>query len=348
MAAVAPRSEPSGWRASQVTPVVTDRLHRQLRDLRISVTDRCNLRCCYCRPPSAAGPAFIARSRLLSFEQIVTVARACAELGVRKIRLTGGEPLLRRGLPRLVELLADIPGIGDLAVTTNGLLLAEQAAALAGAGLRRVTVSLDSLDDAVFGRMNGVGGPVARVVAGIRAARAVGLEPVKINSVIRRGVNDAGIVPLARFARDEGLILRMIEYMDTGQSSDWRIGDVVSAAEMLEAVAAVFPLGPARSTTDATATCYPYRDGAGEVGVIGAVTRPFCGDCTRVRLTADGHLYTCLFAGGGHDLRDVLASGVNPRQTIDAAWHGRDDRYSTLRTTAGVPRAHVDMYRVGG
>jgi cyclic pyranopterin phosphate synthase len=248
----------------------------------------------------------------------------------------------------LVKALAEIAGLDDLALTTNGLLLAGQAAALAGAGLGRVTVSLDSLDDEVFGRMNGLGVPVAGVLAGIRAARAAGLGPIKINTVIRRGLNDAGIVPLARFARDEGLILRLIEFMDVGPSDDWRIGDVVPADEMLAAVATAFPLAPAEPTPGMVATRYRYLDGGGELGIISAISRPFCGQCSRARLTADGHLYTCLFAGVGHDLRQSLLNGADPRETISAIWAARDDRYSAMRSVEGPGRRSVQMHRVGG
>lgn len=336
------------------SPVPTDRLERPLRDLRISVTDRCNFRCSYCMPPDADGRSrtFVARSSLLSFEQIARLARIFVDLGVSKIRLTGGEPLVRRELPNLVAALSRIDGLQDLAMTTNGSLLAPMAAALADAGLGRVTVSLDSLDDDVFRRMNGVGFPVGRVLEGIRAARSCGLSPVKINAVIQRGVNHAGVLPLVRFARDEGLVLRLIEYMDVGQSNDWKRDDVVPVEELLAAVDAAFPIEPV-DDPDAgrVAERYRYRDGAGEIGVIGAVTRPFCRGCTRARLTADGQLYTCLFADRGHDLRAHLergASDADLRATMGALWTARDDRYSELRTAAGPRRANVEMYRVGG
>ncbi|MGZ8705711.1 MAG: GTP 3',8-cyclase MoaA [Aeromicrobium sp.] len=335
-------------------PVAVDRLARPLRDLRISVTDRCNFRCGYCMPAGAGGcdRTLVARSALLSFEQITRLARVFADLGVTKIRLTGGEPLLRRDLPTLVAALSQIDGLGDLALTTNGSLLAPLAARLADAGLGRVTVSLDSLDDDVFRQMNGVGFPVGRVLHGIREARSCGLTPVKINAVIQRGVNEASVLPLARFARNEGLVLRLIEYMDVGQSNDWKRDDVVPADELLAVVDAAFPIAPVSDPdVGRVAERYRYRDGAGEIGVIGAVTRPFCGGCTRARLTADGQMYSCLFADRGHDLRAHLERGASDaelRATIGALWKTRDDRYSELRTAAGPRRRNVEMYRVGG
>lgn len=340
--------------ASRMRATVSDRFHRPIRDLRISVTDRCNFRCAYCMPPEAPRPVYLARSRLLDFARITRVAVACSRLGVRKIRLTGGEPLLRRGLPRLVGELAGIEGIDDLALTTNGWLLAEQAAALAAAGLTRVTVSLDSLDERIFGRMSGVGAGVERVLAGIRAARTAGLAPIKLNAVIRRGVNDAGIVPLARFARDGGLTLRLIEYMDVGQSTTWRRDDVVPAEEMLAIVGAAFPLAAIPSPPGGVATRYRYLDGAGELGVISSVSRPFCDGCTRVRLTSDGRLYTCLFAERGHDLRELHegeggeVSDARLRAAIAAVWAARADRSSVLRAEGGGGRGSVEMHRIGG
>ena len=335
-------------------PVTVDRLARPLRDVRISVTDRCNFRCGYCMPTDAGGRPheFVARSALLSFEQIARLARILVDLGASKIRLTGGEPLLRRDLPTLVAALSRIDGLGDLALTTNGSLLASMAAPLADAGLGRVTVSLDSLDDGVFRRMNGVGFPVARVLDGIREARSYGLLPIKINAVIQRGVNEASVLSLARFARDEGLVLRLIEYMDVGQSNAWKREDVVPADELLAIVDAAFPIAPLPDPdVGRVAERYRYRDGAGEIGVIGAVTRPFCGGCTRARLTADGQLYPCLFAARGQDLRAHLdrgASDAELRATIEAAWTARDDRYSDLRGAASHRRRTVEMYRVGG
>lgn len=328
-----------------------DRFRRTMRDLRISVTDRCNFRCTYCLPPEGARPVHIARSRLLSNAEITLVAKACAGLGVHKIRLTGGEPLLRRGLPGLIESLAGIEGIDDLALTTNGWFLAKQASTLAAAGLRRVTVSLDSLDEDVFGRMTGVGASARRVVAGIRAAQAAGLNPVKINTVVKHGVNEAGIVPLARFARQEGVILRLIEYMDVGQSGAWRRDDVVTAGTMIATVGEVFPLAVAESAPGAVAARYTYLDGGGELGVISAVSRPFCQTCTRLRLTADGQLYPCLFAERGHDLRSLLADDPSDEllsAAIARIWARREDRYSELRTSSTQRRGSVEMHRIGG
>lgn len=329
----------------------TDRLGRPMRDLRISVTDRCNFRCAYCLPPGAPRPAYLKRSALLSFPQLTRIATVCAELGVRKIRLTGGEPLLRPGLARLVRALKAVPGIDDLALTTNGWLLTAQARPLAEAGLDRATVSLDSLDDAVFGRMTGVGASLARVIAGVRAARAAGLSPIKINTVVRRGLNESSIVSLARFARDEGLVLRLIEYMDVGQSHVWRRDDVVTADAMVRTVAKAFPLAAADPVPGAVATRYVYLDGGGELGVISAVSQPFCHDCTRVRLTADGRLYTCLFAERGHDLRALQAarpSDAGLATAVAEIWARREDRYSALRSATAVRRGSVEMYRMGG
>jgi cyclic pyranopterin phosphate synthase len=333
-------------------PVTADRLGRPLRDVRISVTDRCNFRCGYCMPADvSAGRVFVPRSALLSFEEITRLARVFVDLGASKVRLTGGEPLLRRDIPTLVGALSRISGLRDLALTTNGSLLAAFAASLAEAGLGRVTVSLDSLDDGIFRRMNGVDFPVARVLEGISEARIRGLTPIKINAVIRRGVNEASVLSLVRFARDEGLVLRLIEYMDVGQSNAWKREDVVPVDELLAVVDAAFPIAPlSDSDVGRVAERYRYRDGAGEIGMIGAVTRPFCTGCTRVRLTADGQMYSCLFADQGHDLRGLLqrgASDVELRAAIEARWSVRVDRYSEVRSPAGARRS-VEMYRVGG
>ena len=277
---------------------LVDTLGRPIRDLRVSVTDRCNFRCVYCMPKEVFGREypFMPRAELLTFEEIERLARAFAGLGVEKIRVTGGEPLVRRDLEVLVGKLAAIPGL-DLALTTNGALLAQKAQALRDAGLRRITVSLDSLDDEVFRAMNDVDFPVERVLAGIDAALAAGLEPVKVNVVVKRGLNEDGILPLAKAFRGTGVVLRFIEYMDVGHTNGWRLDDVVPAAEIVETVAAEFPLEPvAESYRGEVANRYRYADGAGEIGVIASVTQPFCGDCTRARLSADGRLYTCLFA----------------------------------------------------
>jgi GTP 3',8-cyclase len=332
---------------------VADAFERRLRDLRISVTDRCNFRCVYCMPKEVFGRdhPFLPRAELLSFEELERVARIFAGLGVEKIRITGGEPLLRRDLEQLIERLARVDGL-DLTLTTNGALLPQKAAALAGAGLRRVTVSLDSLDDAVFRAMNDVDFPVQRVLEGIDAAAAAGL-PVKVNAVVKRGLNEGQIVPLARRFRGTGHVLRFIEYMDVGATNGWRLDDVVPAAEILEAVGAEYPLEPvAASYRGEVARRYRYVDGAGEIGVIASVTQPFCGDCTRARISAEGRLYTCLFAVRGHDLRELLRSGASDeeiRETVGAIWNRRADRYSELRTerTAAL-RAKVEMSYIGG
>ena len=335
-----------------------DRLGRPLRDLRISVTDRCNVRCVYCMPKEVYGRdfAFLPKDQILSFEEITRLARIFVAFGVRKLRITGGEPLVRRNLPELVRMLAAIGAPDgtpiDLTLTTNGSALRPLARPLAEAGLRRVTVSLDSLDDEVFGRMNGVDFPVARVLDGIAAAREAGLEPIKINMVVRRGLNEASILPMARWAREEGLILRFIEYMDVGHSNGWRLDDVVTADEILAIVGAEFPLAPVEpSYRGEVANRYRYLDGRGEIGVIASVSRPFCGDCTRARLSADGRLYTCLFAVDGIDLKALLRGGTDDRRiaaAIGAVWRRREDRYSELRSaeTVGLPK--VEMFAIGG
>ena len=330
-----------------------DVLGRPVRDLRISVTDRCNFRCVYCMPKEVYGRDFhfLERRELLTFEEIARIARVFSSLGVEKIRLTGGEPLLRRDLDRLVAMLAEIPGL-DLTLTTNGSLLSRKAQALANAGLGRITVSLDSLDDEVFRSMNDVDFPVERVLAGIEAAAAAGLAPVKVNMVVKRGVNEDGVVDMARYFRDSGQTVRFIEYMDVGSTNGWRMEDVVPAAEIVAAVAAEFPLEPvAPAYPGEVANRYRYLDGQGEIGVIASVTQPFCGNCTRVRLSAEGRLYTCLFATGGHDLRAHLRSGASDEDVateIGRIWNCRKDRYSELRSaaTAGLPK--VEMSYIGG
>ena len=337
-----------------------DRLGRRLHDLRISVTDRCNFRCTYCMPREVFGRdyAFLPRAEILTFEEITRLARLFVGNGVSKLRITGGEPLVRKDLPDLVRQLATIGGVADLALTTNGALLAAQAAALHDAGLRRVTVSLDSLDDTVFGAMNGVSFPVARVLQGIRRAQQVGLAPVKVNAVVKRGLNESSVLPLARYARDHGLILRLIEFMDVGQSNGWRLEDVVPAAELVEMIDAEFPLVPEPpGYPGEVATRWRYRDGAGEVGVIASVTQPFCGACTRARLSAKGELFTCLFATSGMDLRALVRGGASDEE-IEAAiadrWRRRGDRYSELRSaeTAGLAASaglrRVEMFAIGG
>jgi cyclic pyranopterin phosphate synthase len=331
---------------------VLDTMHRPVRDLRISVTDRCNFRCTYCMPKSVFGRdyEFLPRKELLSFEEIERVARACARLGVRKIRLTGGEPLLRVDIEVLVALLAGIDDL-ELTLTTNGALLPRKAQALRDAGLDRVTVSLDSLDDDTFRAMNDVDFPVARVLEGIDAAAAVGL-PVKVNAVVKRGVNDEGIVDLAKHFRAAGHPVRFIEFMDVGATNGWRLDDVVPAGEIVERIDAELPLEPVEAAyRGEVARRWRYRDGSGEIGVIASVTQPFCSDCTRARISADGKLYTCLFAVRGTDLRAVLRDGASDEELHDAiqgVWAGRADRYSELRTeqTAALPK--VEMSYIGG
>jgi cyclic pyranopterin phosphate synthase len=329
-----------------------DTLGRPVRDLRISVTDRCNFRCAYCMPKSVFGQGyrFMDRKELLSFEELERVARAFVALGVEKIRLTGGEPLLRKQLEALVERLASIDGL-DLTLTTNASLLARKAQALRDAGLDRVNVSLDSLDDATFRSMNDVDFPVDRVLEGIQAAAAVGL-PVKVNAVVKRGVNDTGVVELARYFRETGHTLRFIEYMDVGTTNGWRLDDVVPAAEIVERIDAVFPLDPVEPAyRGEVAQRYRYRDGGGEVGVISSVTQPFCGDCTRARISAEGKLYTCLFAARGTDLRALLRSGASDDElesAIAKVWTVRTDRYSEIRSAQTTERDRVEMSYIGG
>ena len=330
-----------------------DTLRRPLHDLRISVTDRCNFRCVYCMPREVFGReyAFLPRAQLLTFEEIERAARIFAAQGVRKIRLTGGEPLLRRDLEKLVAMLARVPEVA-VTLTTNGVLLPQKAPVLAEAGLSRVTVSLDSLDDDVFRAMNDADVPVERVLAGIEAAQAAGLGPLKVNTVVRRGVNEESVLPLARFFRGTDVVVRFIEYMDVGTTNGWRLDDVVPAAEIVAAIDAEAPLEPVEPAyRGEVARRYRYRDGSGEIGVIASVTQPFCGDCTRARISADGKLYTCLFAANGHDLRALLRSGADDDKlaaAVSAIWTRRTDRYSELRTadTGDLPK--VEMSYIGG
>jgi len=338
---------------------LVDPFGRTIRDLRISVTDRCNFRCTYCMPKEIFGPdyAFLPRSEVLTFEEIERLARVFVDLGVEKLRLTGGEPLVRRDLAVLVEMLAALRRPNgerlDLTLTTNGSALRALAGRLAGAGLQRVTVSLDSLDDATFSAMNGVDYPVAKVLDGIAAANEAGLGPIKINMVVRRGINETSVLPMARWARDEGVILRFIEYMDVGHTNGWRLDDVVPAAELVAAVNTEMPIEelPPRYRGE-VATRWRYRDGSGEIGLIASVTAPFCGDCTRARLSAEGRLYTCLFTGEGHDLRAVVrdpaASDDTLREAVAAVWRVRDDRYSEDRTEATSNLPRIEMFAMGG
>ena len=335
-----------------------DRLGRPLHDLRISVTDRCNFRCTYCMPKEVFGRdyAFLPKDQVLSFEEITRAATAFVELGVEKLRITGGEPLVRRGFPGLIRMLAELRTPDgktlDLTLTTNGAALRALATPLADAGLRRVTVSLDSLDDAVFGAMNGVDFPVARVLEGIDAALAAGLGPVKVNMVVRRGVNEASILPMARWARDTGVTLRFIEYMDVGHSNGWRLDEVVDASELIDTVTGTWPAEPAEpGYRGEVAGRWRYLDGRGEFGVIASVTRPFCRDCTRARLSADGKLYTCLFAVAGLDVRAVLRDGTTDEGLVEflaAAWRSREDRYSELRSQSTSDLPKIEMFAMGG
>jgi cyclic pyranopterin phosphate synthase len=329
-----------------------DSFGRPVRDLRISVTDRCNFRCQYCMPRSVFGHGyrFMDRRELLTFEELERVARAFVALGVEKIRITGGEPLLRRDLESLVERLASIDGV-QLTLTTNASLLERKAHALAAAGLARVNVSLDSLDDAVFRAMNDVDFPVAQVLQGIDAAAAAGL-PVKVNAVIKRGVNDAGVIEMARRFRGTGHVLRFIEYMDVGATNGWRLDEVVPSRELVERIGAVFPLEPLGPTYHGeVAQRWRYRDGAGEVGFISSVTQPFCGSCTRARVSAEGRLFTCLFAAQGTDLRALIRSGADDaalEQAVRDVWAVRTDRYSELRSQATRDLRRIEMSYIGG
>jgi len=330
---------------------VLDTLARPLRDLRISVTDRCNFRCVYCMPKEVFGQGyrFLDRRELLTFEELERVARVAVGLGVQKLRLTGGEPLLRRDLERLVELLAAL-GV-EVTLTTNASLLARKARVLADAGLDRVTVSLDSLDDAVFRALNDVDFGVERVLEGIEAAAAAGL-PVKVNAVVKRGVNDDGVVEMARYFRDAGHTLRFIEYMDVGATNGWRLDDVVPAAELVQRIGAVFPLEAVEAAyRGEVATRWRYLDGRGELGLISSVTQPFCGDCTRARLSAEGRLYTCLFGVRGHDLRALIRGGATNSdlaEALGAIWSGRTDRYSEVRSERTRELPKVEMSYIGG
>jgi cyclic pyranopterin phosphate synthase len=328
-----------------------DTFGRPLRDLRISVTDRCNFRCVYCMPKEVYGHdhRFLERRELLTFEEITRVARVFVAAGVKKIRITGGEPLVRRDLERLVAQLAELDV--DLTLTTNGSLLPQKAQALADAGLRRITVSLDSLDDAIFRALNDVDFSVERVLDGIDAASAAGL-PVKVNAVIKRGVNDDQVVPLAAFFRERGHTLRFIEYMDVGHTNGWRLDDVVPAKEIVARLDDAFGVEPAEALyRGEVAQRWRYLDGAGEVGVIASVTQPFCGDCTRARLSAEGKLFTCLFAVRGHDLRALIRGGASDEEleaALRTVWGGRADRYSDLRSAATADLEKVEMSYIGG
>ncbi len=340
-------SPPAGSAAD--TP--SDTLGRHMRDLRISVTDRCNFRCIYCMPKTVFGRdyPFLPRAELLSFEEIARVARVFVAQGVKKIRLTGGEPLLRRNIEKLIEQLAKLPV--EITLTTNGSLLAKKAQGLKDAGLQRITVSLDALDEAVFKRMNDVDHAVGDVLDGIAAAAAAGL-PVKVNCVVKRGANDSQILPLARHFRHSGQVLRFIEYMDAGTSNGWRMDEVLPSADVIRRIQAEFPLEAiAANYAGEVAARWRYRDGAGEIGVISSVTQAFCGSCTRARLSTEGMLYTCLFAHSGHDVRSLLRSGKSDAElahAISRIWRARGDRYSAIRATATVSTRKIEMSYIGG
>ena len=334
--------------------VITDTMHRPLRDLRISVTDRCNFRCTYCMPAEIYGDRyeFLPRADLLTFEEIARLVRVMVRQGAVKVRLTGGEPLVRNDVESLVGMIAQIDGVDDLTMTTNAYLLADKARALKEAGLQRVTVSLDTLDDDIFRRMNGRDFGTRRVLEGMEAARRVGLSPIKVNSVVQRGVNDHTLVDLARFCKERGYVLRFIEYMDVGNLNGWRLDHVVPADEIVAMIGAEMPLEPVESGyRGEVALRYRYRDG-GEMGVIASVTKPFCGDCTRMRLSPEGSIYTCLFSNVGTDLRGHMRSGATDddlQAIIRGVWSVRSDRYSEERASMTEPlRDKVEMYHIGG
>lgn len=355
-----PRLVPKAEPAAPLDGRLRDRRHRPWRDLRISLTDRCNFRCGYCMPRSRFGPGhrFLPHAQLLNFEEITQVAREALALGVRTLRLTGGEPLLRRDLAVLIRQLAALRTLEgtppDLALTTNGSLLAGQAQALRDAGLCRVTVSLDALDDAVFQRMNDVGFPVAEVLRGLDAAQRAGFERIKVNMVVRRGVNDGEALPLAEHFRGSGMVLRFIEFMDAGCHNGWKMDEVMPSDELRARIAAIWPLEPMQATRGGeTAQRWRYADGAGEIGFISSVSHAFCGDCTRARLTADGRLFTCLFAAHGHELRSLLREARNVdgllRARLTEIWAGRNDAYSEQREQwLSVRPARADMHVLGG
>jgi cyclic pyranopterin phosphate synthase len=331
-----------------------DTLNRPLHDLRISVTDRCNFRCTYCMPKEVFGRdyAFMPQDQLLSFEEIERIARSFVALGVRKLRLTGGEPLMRRELETLIAKLASIPDIEDLALTTNGSFPVARIASLKAAGLKRMTVSLDALDDATFMSMNDVDFPVSAVLEWIEASAAAGLGPVKINMVVKRGVNEHSILPMARYFREHGHILRFIEYMDVGHSNGWRMDDVITAKQIFAIINAELPIEPVEPNyRGEVAERYRYADGSGEIGIIASVSQPFCGDCSRARISADGKLFTCLFALGGADLRHMLRTGASDadlQTAIAAVWQARTDRYSELRSSNTKDLPKVEMSYIGG
>ncbi len=341
------------WESRDVTEPIIDKFERPLRDLRVSVTDRCNFRCRYCMPREVFGEGyeFLPRRAILRFEEIQRVVSIVAGFGVRKVRITGGEPLLRRDLSQLITMLTQIKGV-ELALTTNGALLPEQAQELADAGLKRVTVSLDSLDDKTFRAMNDADFPVADVLDGIEAAAVAGLTPIKINAMVQRGVNEDSAVELARYFKGSGHIVRFIEFMDVGMTNNWRPEDVCVGADIVERITAEFPAEPVSPAyRGEVAKRWRYTDGEGEFGIITSVTEPFCGDCTRARLSAEGVLYTCLFAGEGTDLRDTLRSGGSDetlRTLLSDIWSSREDRYSERRFKESKLPSRIEMSYIGG
>ncbi|MGJ3239093.1 MAG: GTP 3',8-cyclase MoaA [Anaerolineae bacterium] len=337
-----------------MTNLITDQFERPLRDLRISVTDRCNFRCTYCMPAEVFHERFqfLPHAKILTFEEITRLTRLITEMGAVKLRLTGGEPLVRQDIDTLVRMLTEIGGVEDIAMTTNAYLLPKFAGKLKEAGLHRLTVSLDAIDEEVFHAMNGRRASVAQVLTGIQSAQAVGFERIKINCVVQRGVNDHQIIPMARWAREEGHILRFIEYMDVGTMNGWQMGQVVSAKEIIETIDATFPLERRkRNYASETALRWQYADGGGEIGVIASVTMPFCGDCSRMRLSPEGQIFTCLFAKDGTDLKTPLRDGASDdelRAIIAGVWHKRTDRYSEIRSDATAGRDKIEMYYIGG
>jgi cyclic pyranopterin phosphate synthase len=331
-----------------------DRLGRPLRDLRVSVTDRCNFRCTYCMPKDVFGRdhAFLPRAELLTFEEITRLARIFVGRGVEKVRITGGEPLIRKDIEHLIAMLGRVEGLHDLTLTTNGSLLPRKADALKAAGLKRITVSLDSLDDATFMAMNDVGFPVRKVLDGIEAADRAGLTPIKVNMVVKRGVNDHHVIDMARYFRGTGHIVRFIEFMDVGHSNGWRMDDVVPAAEIVRILSEQWALEPADPNyRGEVARRWRYVDGRGEIGVIASVTQAFCSTCTRARLSAEGKLFTCLFGIRGHDFRALLRDGRSDEEItafLHSVWGGRRDRYSELRSAATRDLPKVEMSYIGG
>ena len=334
---------------------VTDRLNRPIRDLRVSITDRCNFRCVYCMPKEFFGSnhAFLERNKLLTFEEIENAVRAFVANGVKKVRITGGEPMVRRNLVDLIAQLSQIPGVDDLSMTTNASLLTLDAAKnLYAAGLRRITISLDAIDNDVFSAINDVKFPVDRVLSGIENARTAGMSPIKVNMVVARGMNEHEILPMVKQFKNTDVILRFIEFMDVGNTNDWQMDKVITAREILETIQQVYPISAASPTyRGEVAKRWKYQDGSGEVGIISSVTEPFCGTCNRARLTAEGKVYTCLFATGGFDLREHIRADADVArltELIRDLWSARADRYSELRSQAQVSLPKVEMSYVGG